>query len=343
MMPVRAPVRSVPASSAQCEETCVEPTRPPARDRQVVVYIVGAGRSGSTLLERALGAFPGHVNVGELVGLFHRTVTEDERCGCGAAFSACPFWREVGAQALGGWDPERVAELAGLKDRVARQRHLYRLVVPRLASRQQARDLARYGEIHERLYRVAAAQVGAAVVVDASKGPAPALALRHAPGLDVRVLHLVRDVRGVAYSWSKPDVARPHATRDAHQHMASFSVARTAARWSRVEVEALAMTRLARHSATVRYEDLVADPGPTLIRALRELGLPAPPSVDHVRGQVITLGPSHGIGGNPSRFQVGEVRLSADESWRCRLGRRDRALTTALGLPGLLGHGYPIG
>lgn len=325
----------------------MEPTRPAAertaRDRQIVVYIVGAGRSGSTLLERMLGAFPGHANVGELVGLFHRTVTEDERCGCGEPFSACPFWREVGEQALGGWDPERVAELAGLKDRVARQRYLHRLVLPRLASPEQARELARYGEIHERLYRVAAAQAGASVVVDASKGPAPALALRHAPGLDVRVLHLVRDVRGVAYSWSRPDVVRPHATQDAHQHMASFSATRTAARWSRVEVEALAMRRLAGHAATVRYEDLVADPGPTLIRALTDLGLPAPASVDHVQGQVVTLGPSHGIGGNPSRFLLGEVRLRADERWRAHLPRRDRVLTTAIGLPGLLGHRYPLG
>lgn len=313
------------------------------REQQTVVYIVGAGRSGSTLLERMLGAFPGYVNVGELVGLFHRTVTEDERCGCGEPFSACPFWRTVGEQALGGWDPERVAELARLKDRVARQRYLPRLVVPRLATPEQAQELARYGEIHERLYRVAAEQAGASVVVDASKGPAPALALRRARGLDVRVLHLVRDVRGVAYSWSKPDVERPHATQDVHQHMAEFSVARTAGRWLRVEAEALAMTSLARHGATIRYEDLIADPAPTLQRALGDLGLPIPPQVDHVQGQVVTLGASHGIGGNPSRFRLGEVRLRVDEAWRQHLGRRDRVLTTAIGLPALLGHRYPVG
>lgn len=322
----------------------MSPTPPPVRqpvDRQTVVYIVGAGRSGSTLLERMLGALPGLVNVGELVGL-SRTVTEDERCGCGAAFSACAFWRDVGDRALGGWDARCVAELAGLKDRVARQRHLPRLVLPRLATRAQTRELARYGDVHERLYRTAAERAGATVVVDASKGPAPALALQQAAGLDVRVLHLVRDVRGVAHSWSKPDVARPHATRGTHQHMARFPVARTAARWTRVEAEALAMTRLAAHGATVRYEDLVAEPGPTLCRALGELGLPVPATLDHVRGRVVTLGPSHGIGGNPSRFTTGAVDLRLDEAWRASLGRRDRMVTTAIGLPALLGHGYPV-
>jgi len=315
----------------------------PAREQQTVVYIVGAGRSGSTLLERMLGAFPGYVNVGELVGLFHRTVTQDERCGCGEPFSTCPFWQAVGEQALGGWDAERVAELAGLKDRVARQRYLPRLVLPRLANAEQSRDLQRYGELHERLYRVVAERAGAQVVVDASKGPAPALALRHAPGLDVRVLHLVRDVRGVAYSWSKPEVERPHSTQEAYQHMANFSVARTAARWTRVEAEALAMTSLARHAATVRYEDLVADPGPTLQKALGDLGLPVPATVDHVQGQVVTLGASHGIGGNPSRFRLGEIRLRVDEAWRQQLAPRDKVVSTAIGLPGLLGHRYPVG
>lgn len=313
-----------------------------AGDRQTVVYIVGAGRSGSTLLERMLGAFPGYVNVGELVGLFHRTVTEDERCGCGEPFSACPFWRKVGEHALGGWDPQLVAELAGLKDRVARQRYLPRLVFQRLATQQQARELARYGEIHERLYRAAAEQAQASIVVDASKGPAPAIALRHAPGLDIRVLHLVRDVRGVAYSWSKPDVERPHATQEIHQHMANFSIARTAARWTQLEAEGFAMTSLTRNGATIRYEDLVADPGPTLQKALRDLGLPVPPAVDHVEGQVVTLGPSHGIGGNPSRFRLGDVRLRVDETWRESLGRKDKIVSTAIGLPGLLGHRYPV-
>ena len=33
----------------------------------IVVYIAGSGRSGSTLLERALGQIPGFDNVGELI------------------------------------------------------------------------------------------------------------------------------------------------------------------------------------------------------------------------------------------------------------------------------------
>ena len=50
------------------------------------------------------------------------------------------------------------------------------------------------------------------VVVDASKGPAFGLALAGAPGIDLRMLNVVRDPRAVAWSW-KREVERPHAAR----------------------------------------------------------------------------------------------------------------------------------
>ena len=49
---------------------------------------------------------------------------------------------------------------------------------------------------------------GADVVIDSSKHVSTALVLRHVPGIDLRIVHLVRDSRGVAYSWTK-EVARP--------------------------------------------------------------------------------------------------------------------------------------
>ena len=60
-----------------------------------VVYIGGYTRSGSTLLDRLLGATPGAVSVGELRHLWSMGFIEDRFCGCGEPFSACPFWRRV--------------------------------------------------------------------------------------------------------------------------------------------------------------------------------------------------------------------------------------------------------
>src|SRR5262249_41243263 len=194
----------------------------------IVVYIAGSGRSGSTLLERALGEVPGFVNVGELIDLYRRTAAQDERCGCGAAFAECPFWARVGDRAFGGWPGQKLAATHGLQNGVARQRRMPRLLAMPLAGRQFRADVAAYGASYDVLYHAIAAEAGAACVVDASKWPVQALALARA-GLDVRVIHLVRDVRGVAYSLGKRDVSRPHAVREADV-MSHLSPALAAAR-----------------------------------------------------------------------------------------------------------------
>ena len=69
-------------------------------------------------------------------------------------------------------------------------------------------DLAALGAWYERLLRAIAAESAAACIVDASKEMRQALMLAGA-GVDVRVIHLIRDVRGVAFSMSKRHAAQP--------------------------------------------------------------------------------------------------------------------------------------
>ncbi len=307
-----------------------------------VVYVMGAGRSGSTLLERMLGEIPGFVTAGELIGLFRWIAVDDELCGCGTRFSQCPFWQAVGRRAFGGWDEARVAEIAALQRRVARQRHLPRLAAPALAGASFRADLARYGEVYRQLYRAIGDEAGAQAVVDASKWPAQVLALRNRPGIDLRVLHLVRDVRGVAYSWAKTGVVRPQSTSDALPELSSVPAARTASAWTAVQAEAGLLTATTAHATTIRYEDLVADPRGTLTAALSRVGFPPATARDlpHVSGRTVTLTAGHGVGGNPSRFTTGDVELRLDDAWHEQLARRDRLVATAIGLPALARHRY---
>ena len=307
------------------------------RCEPTVVYLAGSGRSGSTLLERTLGEMAGFVNVGELIDLFRRVAPRNERCGCGQPFADCPFWAAVGAEAFGGWDAGLLAATHQLQRRVARQRHLPRLLAARVAGRDFRDAITRYGQTYARLYRAIAAQAGASYVVDASKWPVQALALARA-GLDVRVIHLVRDVRGVAHSLAKPDVARPHATAgtDVMWHVGPASAA---ARWVACQSEADLLRRCGIMVARLRYEDFVRQPRHSVTGALGVLAVPAaPPQLAHIAGGRISLGTSHGLSGNPSRFQGGEVTLRADEAWREGMPRRDRAVVTAIGLPQLARH-----
>jgi hypothetical protein len=305
-----------------------------------VIYIAGSGRSGSTLLERILGEIPGFVNVGELIDLFRRTAPRGERCGCGLPFADCPFWTGVGQHAFSGWDPSQLASVDRLQSRVARQRRMPRLVAMPLAGRRFRAELAAYGASYASLYRAIAAESGATCVVDASKWPVQALALSRA-GLDIRVIHLVRDVRGVAYSMSK-QIARPHAVGQA-DNMSHNVPAEAAGRWLAVQGQAELLRRCGLPVTRVRYEDFVSRPRDTVASALASLGLsPGAAQLAHVGGSTVLLGQSHGLSGNPSRFRDGTITLHADEAWRDRMSPGDRVLITAIGLPLLLRYRWRL-
>ncbi|MGN6302711.1 MAG: sulfotransferase, partial [Angustibacter sp.] len=209
-------------------------TSSPPEGAPTVVFIAGSGRSGTTLLERVVGAVPGFAAVGELLDLPRRVAPLDEMCGCGKPFSQCAIWQAVGQRAFGGWSEQNLRELHELQARVARQRHLPRLLVSRQGTAFD-RDVREYAARYLRIVTAVAQESSARVVVDASKWPALALAL-HRGGVDVRVLHLVRDVRGVAHSLSRNDIERPHTTGEADV-MFSQTPAAGAARWLATQTE----------------------------------------------------------------------------------------------------------
>lgn len=315
-----------------------------ATGRPVVVYVAGSGRSGSTLLERVIAETPGYVTVGESVELFRTVLTKslDGRpvgCGCGVPVLECPFWTAVGERAFGGWT-QVTPQAVRLQRAVAAQRHLPRLLGLVPADDQFHHDLRAYTDLYRRLYLAVLAESGAAVVVDASKWPAQAVALSHSRDLDLRVLHLVRDVRGVAGSWTKAGVVKP--TSGARQEtMGTHHPVATAARWSLFQLEVQALRGRVDRATRVRYEDFVAAPGPVVQRALRELGTPVPDgALRQVDGRMVTLHPSHGLAGNPSRFRHGQTALRSDDGWRDQLDRPTRAAVTTVGLPGMVTCGY---
>jgi hypothetical protein len=302
-----------------------------------VLYIAGVGRSGSTLLERVLGAVPGSVNLGEVNALFSRVAVQDQRCGCGEAFSRCAFWGEVGEVAFGGWR-EVSARIAHLQPRVVRQRH-----VPRLLGgwgpAAYRRELEEYVDTHARLYRAAAQVAGAEVVVDASKSTAQLCALHGRGGLDLRVLNLVRDARGVAHSWEKADLVK--AASRTGEPMGTYRPPQLAVLWSALQLECAWLGATSEHATRVRYEDLVAAPRPTVRRALAELGLATTETgLDHVGAHSVTLGASHGVAGSRTRFTHGRIDLALDDVWRTGLAPRARRTVTALTLPQLVSYGY---
>lgn len=293
-----------------------------------LVYVGGIGRSGSTLLEVLLGRLPGVCAIGEVVHLWQRNLLDDELCGCGEAFGGCGFWRAVGEEAFGGWqrlDPGEVLALKGSVDRLRHAPALLRAQPPaRLAER-----ITRYTALYDRLYAAVARVSGCPVVVDASKHGSLAACLRHRYPERLRVVHVVRDPRAVAYSWGK-QTPRPGATATSlEQTMARYSPSRASVQWMAENAMFSTLARRGVPTLRVRYEDLAEEPD----KEFREVAA----FIGH-RGAVpfgadaLPAGSakSHALSGNPMRFATGPLTVRLDATWQRGLARRDRATVSLL-------------
>jgi hypothetical protein len=314
---------------------------PPRRGNAAlrVVNIVGTTRSGSTLVELVLAQLPGFVDVGELRYLWFRRLAKDGNmlCGCGTLLRECPFWESVGEEAFGGWDQLDKSEVLALARSVERERYLPLLVQPRLWASYERR-LRAYAALLERLFHGIQAVSGARVVVDASKLLSHAFMLRRLEQLDVRFLHIVRDCRGVAFSWGR-EVARPE-TVDGVSYMPQFRPAAVAARWTYDNAGAHLLGAFGDPRAFMRYETFVERPRDELARALAALGeVHAGENLGALEGEV-ALQPTHSVCGNPMRFRTGEVPIALDEQWRHDMPRRERIAVTLLAWPLLAAYGY---
>jgi hypothetical protein len=310
-----------------------EPDRGPIK----VLYIGGLGRSGSTLLDRMIGQLPGFFSSGEIRDLWQRGLRENRLCGCGTAFRDCPFWSRVGHEAFGGWDQVDPLAILALARSVDRHRYM-----PLLASKGPAgyeRRLERYASVLSRLYRAIHTVSGGAVIVDSSKDPSTAYMLRRLPDMDLRVVHLLRDPRGVAYSWTKL-VARPDVVGRT-VYMYRFAPSQIGFRWVGRNLLFEVLARMGISTMRVRYETLVESPRAELERILSWYGVPAGADLDYISDGQVVLGMNHTVMGNPVRMVDGPLQVVVDEEWKSEMGRFDRGIVTAMTWALLPRYGYP--
>ena len=305
--------------------------------RTDVVYVGSWGRSGSTLLDLILGQATGFCSVGALRYLWDRCLGERQLCGCGVPVPDCPFWGAVLEETFGG---ERGVDVPGMRALWRRVDGLARLPLLLTAARPAAleNDLRAFREVLGRLYRAVGVVAGASVVVDSSKYAAYGLILAGVEGLDLRVLHLVRDSRAVAYSWMRrkpmPEVASE--TR----FMPLKRPWRSALFWDLENLGLRLLCRRARGYQVLRYDDLAAHPRASLSAAMESLGLEA--DLGFLRDGHVHLGPNHTVAGNPLRFRRGEVPIRPDVEWRVHLGPASRWIVTGLTWPLLVRYGFPL-
>ncbi|MFV0525271.1 MAG: sulfotransferase [Acidimicrobiales bacterium] len=305
---------------------------------QRVLFIGGLGRSGSTLIEKLLNELPWMVSVGETVHLWERGLRNDELCGCGLPFSACPHWTAIGDAGFGGWDQVDVEAAIAARWREDRTRRMP-LILARHRIGSPTRAQAEYLDLLRPVLQAAGRLGGPrSVVLESSKHLSTGALLALDPALDVRVLHLVRDPRGVAYSWTKT-VSRPETDGEL---MPTYRPSRTAGRWV-TDNTGFELLGVGVPTMRLRYEDFLDDPAGQLRRIVEFAGVPPDTEVDlgFLEGTTAHLGrPMHSIAGNPMRFGQQDLELRADTGWRDGLQPAARRVVERITTPVRVRYGY---
>ncbi|MGH7775628.1 MAG: sulfotransferase [Candidatus Dormibacterales bacterium] len=272
-----------------------------------ILYIAGAGRSGTTVVANALNEVPGYFHAGELQSLWSIAARGTlHTCGCGLEIRRCPVWSAVlgfplsDGRSVAEAAPEAVRALETDRTPAALLRHVARPGGPRPPAYRRFAGLA---------YQAVAAVSGARVIVDSSKGPQDAASLTCIEGVEPFLVQVVRDPRAVAYSWLHPKA-----------HLQRRGVVESTARWLQANRGADAVARLLPgRSLRVCYETFVSSPAPAL-RAILELLGDGDLSVP-VEGTTLRLSGNHTLIGNPGRDTSGPVPLLLDRRWESGLPR----------------------
>ncbi len=299
-------------------------------DRVPYLYVAGASFSGSTLLAFLLNAHPRMVSVSEVGGVIpHGPITEQTldsySCSCGALLLECPFYRELETRVraagssfdLRSWGTHFRASRHRLLD-IPLTRHLRFGALERLRDRlvslvpgyRNTIDEIARRNVH--FARATLAISGKQVFVDAQKDPARIKFLSEIEEIDLRVIHLVRDLRGGASSYMRHYPERNDATRAARK-------------WRNAN---LATERSRRHLPPerwmrLRYDEICEDHGSVVNRIADFVG------VERAELPGNFYGVEHHVVGNQMRLGgPGEIRR--DDSWKKRLSEDDLSTIAAV-------------
>lgn len=312
-------------------------------DKKVkVLFIAGNGRSGSTLLGVVLGQIPGFYNVGEVRRVWdeynsdHDAQRGIERiCSCGEPFRACPSWSSIFGEAFGGLDAVDRRVLSRSSWKFSMHKRLIAPTMRNVAFPWEREELNVFLGALDRLYAAIPAATGSRLILDASKWPMYGAMVSRLPSVELYILHLMRDPRAVAFSFTRTKV------KPGELFIPPQSVAKTMGYWLAVNpaVERFWNAESNPRYMRMTYESFIRSPRASLERILSFVGEPDLP-LPLREERTVSVTPAHSVAGNESRSARGDLKLRLDDEWREKMPARSRKLVEALTWPLLVRYGY---
>jgi len=251
-----------------------------------IVYIMGDGRSGSTLLDSVLSNANHSISIGECHRFWLRFYEAKSNCGCGEPIAICPLWKQVGKKIAEQHPSYDVSQF--LKQ--VRQIQLYQNYkhIPELL---QQDEWQLFKEVVKTFYTAISEITAKQVLIDSSKSVAWAYLLQELNFADVRVIHLERSLTAVANSWKK-EVSLPEYV-DSKVMMPIKSNLVIVKSWLKIKLMAKRVQKNGSYYF-LSYESFCKQPNNYIDELSQFLELDL--NKAELRSQ-----PNHAIGGNPMR------------------------------------------
>lgn len=288
-----------------------------------LIYLMGAGRSGTTALATFLGGSPEVQVLGEM-HQFYEHLHQGKKCSCGTRIDQCEFWRKV-LERL----PDEVLSNVDRKMEVERTIERHQAIINHVLKGRDIEELNSYLLSWREIFNVCREVSRKDVMLDSAKYIGRALALKHLEGIDLKVIYMVRDVRGVVHSFSK-NVQTPRRPLSAiFYYLVINSIA-----------EIIRLFFLKQKCLKVRYEDMMECPDKFFTELANFLQM----DLDCVKQKIRTdqeFDIGHIVGGNRIREQR-KVKFRKDVGWQSKMTAWRKVLLYIGALPLMLCNRYSV-
>lgn len=288
-----------------------------------ILYVTSSSFSGSTFLSFLLNTHPDIATTGETEGWRDADV-DTFKCSCGQVLKSCPFFKSIADVFRQNGMPFAYNNF-GTSYRLADSTRFNQYLTGALpfirnSSVERLRDgivthlpgfsgrIAQSNRANVLFMRTALSLAGATVFLDIDKNPYRLRYLRRLEDVDLRVLYLIRDPRGVVLTFMENR---------------GWDAATATRVWIREQLDILRIMKEFPSSHRIYYEDLCEDVNTVLAGIHRYLELRALPFSGDFRGT------EHHILGNSMRLEnVGKIVKS--ERWKTKLSVDDQAVVARI-------------
>lgn len=302
--------------------------------KKTILFILGCGHSGTTILDLAISSLNRCFSLGEISTL-PIELKKNTFCVCGQPIQQCAFWSKVHQTLLKRHMdifslPKKKGVFKALEQKTSNSssmgwnrkiRSNFQLFFENQQNKNWNREVTQFYEV---LFDLSGAQV----LVDSSKDVKRALLLKKAlqRQYTIKFLHITRDGRGVAHSYKKTHytVTFPGLKPQVFPGGEVIPVQVSSKTYVSINLRillSLYLSTIPAERIRIRYEDLCRTPQNILPRIANWLQVELPNhDLRHFKEKT-----HHTVGGNPSRFNSCKIGLPFS-GWRETLSSEELAL-----------------